>query len=81
MDTLVNGTFNDNGTGMLQSIFDKLRGEDTYMSLYDFKDYVRVKTIANSEYGTDAFYSKCIENMAHAGKFSSDRAILEYATK
>ena len=79
MDTLVNGTFNDNGTGMLHSIFDKLRGEDTYMSLYDFKDYVRVKAIANADYGTDAFYTKSIINMANAGKFSSDRAIMEYA--
>ena len=79
MDTLVNGTFNDNGTGMLHSIFDKLRGEDTYMSLYDFKDYVRVKAIANADYDTDAFYTKSIINMANAGKFSSDRAIMEYA--
>lgn len=79
MDTLVNGTLNDNGTGMLHSIFDKLRGEDNYMSLYDFKDYVRVKAIANSEYGTDEFYTKSIMNLANAGKFSSDRSILEYA--
>ncbi|MBQ7227283.1 MAG: glycogen/starch/alpha-glucan family phosphorylase, partial [Clostridia bacterium] len=79
MDTLVNGTFNDNGTGMLRSIFDKLRGEDTYMSLYDFKDYVRVKKIANADYGTDEFYTKSILNMANAGKFSSDRSIMEYA--
>lgn len=79
MDTLVNGTFNDNGTGMLHSIFDKLRGEDTYMSLYDFKDYVRVKATANADYDTDAFYTKSIMNMANAGKFSSDRAITEYA--
>lgn len=79
MDTLVNGTFNDNGTGMLHSIFDKLRGEDTYMSLYDFKAYVRVKTQANADYGTDEFFTKSIINMANAGKFSSDRAIMEYA--
>lgn len=79
MDTLVNGTFNDNGTGMLRNIFDKLRSEDNYMSLYDFNDYIRVKKIVNSEYGTDAFYSKSIMNLASAGKFSSDRSILEYA--
>ncbi len=79
MDTLVDGTFNDNGTGMLRSIFDKLRGEDAYMSLYDFKDYVRVKKIANAEYGTDEFYTKSILNLANAGKFSSDRAIMQYA--
>ncbi len=79
MDTLINGTFNDNGTGMLRSIFDKLRGEDNYMSLYDFEDYVRVKKIVNKDYGTDEFYSKCIMNLASAGKFSSDRSILEYA--
>ena len=79
MDTLVDGTFNDNGTGMLRSIFDKLRGEDTYMSLYDFKDYVRVKKMANADYGTDEFYTKSILNLANAGKFSSDRAILQYA--
>ena len=79
MDTLIDGTFNDNGTGMLRSIFDKLRGEDTYMSLYDFKDYVRVKKIANADYGTDDFYTKSILNLANAGKFSSDRAIMQYA--
>ena len=64
---------------MLRSIFDKLRGEDNYMSLYDFKDYVRVKQIANADYGTDEFYTKSIMNLANAGKFSSDRAVREYA--
>ena len=49
------------------------------MSLYDFEDYVRVKKQANADYGTDEFYTKSILNMANAGKFSSDRAILQYA--
>lgn len=81
IDTLVNGTFNDNGSGMLGNIYNSLvtyHNPDVYLVLYDFDSYVTEKLKLNKEYGSDNFYSKCIVNMAKSGKFSSDRSVRDY---
>jgi starch phosphorylase len=82
VDTLDDGTFDDGGTGMLKELKASLFGgwsKDHYLVLHDFRDYVRVKTILNQDYGTEEFIAKCIINTANGGKFSSDRSILDYA--
>lgn len=82
VDTLDDGTFDDMGTGMFKALKESLFGgwsKDHYLVLHDFRDYVRVKSLLNSEYGSEEFVSKCIRNTANAGKFSSDRSILDYA--
>lgn len=84
LDTLVNGTFQDQGTGVLRAIYNSLLegyNPDHYLVIYDFQSYVDTKLRLNSEYGTDAFTEKCLMNMASAGKFSSDRSVREYAEK
>ena len=81
VDTMVNGTFSDNGTGTLQNLYNSLFYNwepDNYLVLYDLADYIRVKLIANSEYGTEEFITKSIMNMVSAGKFSSDRSVKDY---
>ncbi len=81
VNSLTDGTFADD-TGALKSIYDSLLsgGEaDKYLVLYDFADYMRAKLLLNQEYGSEAFVSKCLHNMANAGKFSSDRSVREYA--
>ena len=81
VDSLVNGTFNDNNSGMLSNIYNSLvtyNNPDVYLVLYDFESYVNEKLKLNSEFGSDEFYSKSIENMAHSGKFSSDRSVRDY---
>lgn len=82
VDTLDDGTFDDNGTGMLKALKSSLFGgwsKDHYLVLHDFRDYIRVKSELIRDYGTDEFISKCIRNTASGGKFSSDRSILDYA--
>ena len=78
VNTLVDGTFNDNGTGMFREIHNKLLYDDTYLVAYDFASYIETKINALKEYGTKEYYHKCLKNMAHAGKFSSDRSIADY---
>ena len=48
--------------------------------IYDLPDYVDTKIRANTEYANrKEFGKKCLINIANAGKFSSDRTILQYA--
>jgi starch phosphorylase len=81
VDTMVNGTFSDGGKGVLQNLYNSLFYNwepDNYLVLYDLADYIRVKLIANSEYGTEEFITKSLMNMVNAGKFSSDRSVKDY---
>ena len=90
VDTLIDKEhFNDNGaTG--EGSFSELRDSllvgtawhmpDHYYVLYDLEDYVEKKLTVNREYKDRlGFGAKCLMNVAHCGKFSSDRTILQYA--
>lgn len=59
-----------------------LDGGDPFFVLADFKDYVRVQNeVSESFTDKSGWAKKAILNIARSGKFSSDRAINEYATK
>ncbi len=86
VDTLVDGTLSDSGTGMFQSLYDTLlskeRGPhaDQYKVLLDFEDYTEKKLRAFMDCRDSmAFWRKSLYNVARSGRFSSDRCILEYA--
>ncbi len=86
IDTLVDGTFDDGGTGMFGELHDALlkgaswHQPDHYYLLLDFLPYVEAKLKANADYSdVFSFRRKCFINTANAGKFSSDRTILGYA--
>lgn len=86
VDTLIDGTFDDNGTGMFKELYDSLlkgaswHKPDNYYLLEDLLPYVDAKLQANKDYSdTYAFRRKCFINTANAGKFSSDRTIHDYA--
>ncbi|WP_343210214.1 glycogen/starch/alpha-glucan phosphorylase [Anaerolentibacter hominis] len=86
LDTLVDGTLDDGGTGMFQELYDAiLKGAswhkpDHYYLLLDFLPYCDRKLKVNRDYKDRmGFRRKCYLNMVHAGKFSSDRTIREYA--
>lgn len=91
VDTLVDGTFDDDGAqgeGSFKELHDALlegthwHDADHYFLMYDLPLYVEVKIKANADYADrKAFGKKCLLNVANAGKFSSDRAILEYANE
>ena len=86
LDTLIDGTFDDDNTGMFQELYHSIldgaswHRADHYFLLYDFIAYNEARLKANEDYSnTYEFHRKCFLNMVNAGKFSSDRAIKEYA--
>ncbi len=86
VDTLVDGTFSDGGTGMFKELYTSLlegaswHKPDHYFIFADFESYVETKLRANRDYRDRiAFGRKCLINVANAGKFSSDRTIKDYA--
>ena len=91
IDCLVNGMFNDDGAqgeGSFRELWEGLldgkswHAPDHYFILRDLPDYIETKIRCNKEYSDRiAFGTKCLKNVANAGKFSSDRTILQYATE
>ena len=86
VDTLIDGTFDDGGTGMFRELYDSLltgaswHAADQYFLLADLKEYAEVFLRVNADYGDQrAFARKCLLNIAGCGYFSSDRAVREYA--
>lgn len=86
LDTLIDGTFDDNGSGMFKELYDAiLKGAswhkpDHYFLLLDFLSYTEARLRANKDYKDSfEFHRKCFINTANAGLFSSDRTIKEYA--
>ncbi|WP_283124045.1 glycogen/starch/alpha-glucan phosphorylase [Angelakisella massiliensis] len=86
VESLVDGTFDDGGTGMFRELYDSLmkgaswHKPDQYDLLLDFQSYCDARLRANRDYqDRGEFAHKCLVNVAHAGPFSSDRTILQYA--
>jgi starch phosphorylase len=86
VDTLIDGTFDDEGTGMFKELYDSIlvgaswHKPDNYYLLEDLIPYCDAKLEANKDYSdTYSFRRKCFINTANAGKFSSDRTIHDYA--
>ncbi len=88
VDTLIDGTFSDGGTGMFQELYDSLligaswHKADHYYLFYDFIPYCDTKLQAIRDY-KDRFHftQKCLLNTANAGEFSSDRTVRQYASE
>jgi len=85
VDTLVDGTLSDDGTGMFAELYYALldgahwHQPDHYFLFADFISYCEAKLRVNRDYqDTLAFRKKCFLNTANAGKFSSDRTIRDY---
>lgn len=81
VDALIDGHLNDLGSGIYREIHSLLmeRG-DQYYVLEDFEDYRRKQRNINRDYRDQkAWARKMLKNIANAGKFSSDRTIMEYA--
>lgn len=63
----------------LERLLAELIGKDWFMTFPDFKDYVRTREKAYSDYkDRKAWADKMLVNIAKAGYFSSDRTIAEY---
>ncbi|KAF5078704.1 Glycogen phosphorylase [anaerobic digester metagenome] len=86
VDSLIDGTFSDDGTGAFQDLYESLleghtwEKPDSYFVLADFDAYRKAHNhICDVWQEPMRFARMCFVNMAHAGKFSSDRTIHEYA--
>lgn len=86
VDTLIDGTFNDDDTGIFEELYDSLlegaswHSPDNYFIFRDFKDYIEAQNKVDKEYRDRIGWAKkSLMNIANAGKFSSDRTIMEYA--
>ena len=87
LDTLVNDPFIRQDEGfreLYQALLDGAAWHqaDHYFVLKDFSSYLETKIRAISDTADQqAFARKCLMNIAHAGLFSSDRTVREYADK
>ncbi len=84
LDRLVDGTFDDAGTGMFHDLYNGIlygtnwQPGDPYYVLGDFDDYR--KTRDRLYYKDEMKWAQmCWINICNSGKFSSDRTISEYA--
>ena len=86
LDTLTDGTFPD-PDGALRELYSAIlegaswHRPDHYFVLRDFRPYLEARLRANRDYAADpvAFARKCLNNVAAAGPFSSDRTVRQYA--
>lgn len=86
LDTLIDGTFSDGGTGMFKELYDSiLKGTswhhpDNYFLLHDYQSYYdaqrRVDVMWADKY---AWLKASFINIAGGGRFSSDATMLGYA--
>jgi len=83
VDTLVDGTFDDGGTGEFEDLFNSLIEEnDQYYILADFHSFKKTQDKVFEAYKDKyGWAKKAFINMCNAGMFSSDRTILQYASK
>ena len=81
LDMIRGGYFSPDERDLFKPIFNSLTKEgDRYLLLADYASYIERQQDAETLFrDRDAWMRKAILNVAHMGKFSSDRTILEYA--
>jgi starch phosphorylase len=81
VDSFADDRFCPHEPGLFSWIKDALLGEhDDYFHLADFERYVEEQARVDQAYGDRSRWARmAILNVARIGKFSSDRAIQEYA--
>lgn len=80
LDSLINGTLDDNGSGFFEMLYGGMMHQDKYFVLEDFRACLEAKLRANNDAkNMREFARKQFLNMCSAGKFSSDRSVKEYA--
>ena len=82
---LVDGTYAPNDRELFRTLYNSLLNTqctqyaDTYFILKDFRSYAEAQKRVEAYYRDEAAWAKsAILNVAHSGKFSSDRTIQEY---
>ncbi len=82
---LINGFYSPSNPDLFRELYNSLlntqstRYADTYFNLKDFRAYAEAQKRVEAYYKDEAAWAKsAILNVAHSGKFSSDRTIQEY---
>ncbi|MEI7994477.1 MAG: glycogen/starch/alpha-glucan phosphorylase, partial [Methylococcaceae bacterium] len=80
IDLINSGLFSHGDTGLFRPLTDHLLYHDNYMLMADYRAYVDCQHEIDHAYRDPAHWTRMsILNVARMGKFSSDRAISEYA--
>lgn len=81
LDMIATGYFSPHEPGLFSAIIRGLRDEgDYYMLMADYRPYIEAQEEVSRMFAdTDQWARRSILNTAHMGRFSSDRAVLEYA--
>ena len=86
LDSLIDGTFSDGGSGMFHDLHHSLLNSpgyepaDVYYVLGDFTDYRETRDRMAEDYRDELKWARmCFLNIIRSGRFSSDRTIRDYA--
>jgi len=80
LDALASGAFSPDDRGLFRPIVDSLLTEDPWLLLADFDSYLACQREVETAYrDVDRWTRMSIRNVARMGRFSSDRAIRDYA--
>jgi len=80
MDSFRSNIFCQNEPGLFEPFFNSLITNDEYFHLADLPSYIEAQQRAAQEFRAPSIWTrKAILNVARIGKFSSDRAVREYA--
>ncbi len=80
LDMIASGYFSVEEPHRYQNVVDNLLNNDQYLLLADYASYVETQDKVDSLYqNRDEWVRKAILNVANMAKFSSDRAISDYA--
>jgi len=80
LDMIATGYFSVEEPGRYQNIVDNLLNNDQYLLLADYASYIKTQDEVGKLYqNRDAWVRKAVLNVANMAKFSSDRAIGDYA--
>ena len=79
MDLIASGHFSGGDKSLFRPLVDALLICDEYMLCADFQSYLEAQDAVELTWSnTDLWTQKSILNVARIGRFSSDRAVMEY---
>ncbi len=82
IDQMYSGHFSPDNSRLFAPICDELLGRDKYMVMADYRPYLEAQAKVDQLYNNPHEWTRrSILNSANMGRFSSDRAVLEYASK
>ncbi|CAK9303384.1 unnamed protein product [Gordionus sp. m RMFG-2023] len=80
IDQIQNGFFSPEQHDLFHDIVHNLLNNDRFCLMADYEEYIKAQDRVSALYQDPIEWAKkCIMNIASSGKFSSDRAITEYA--